>query len=106
MRAVGHHIQQLLKPLAKQLGFQEGEVLRQWPAIVGPALVGRVQPRRLKQGALVVAVTDGATALEVSYAAPQLIERINSFMGFAAVQRVLTEQTLVGRAPAAKIGEH
>lgn len=94
MRAVGHHIQNLLKPVAKQLGFQELEVLRQWPAIVGQPLAGRVKPRRLKNGVLVVAVLDGATALEISHSAPQLIERINGFMGFAAVQRVVTEQTL------------
>lgn len=94
MRAIGHQIQKLIKPLAKKQGFDEVRVLTRWHEIVGPELARNTSPTKLTNGTLVVAVTDGGTAMEVTHRATQICEAVNSWMGYRAVTRITTEQTL------------
>lgn len=93
MRAIGHQIQKLIKPLAQKQGFDEVRVLTRWHEIVGPELARSTSPAKLTNGTLVVAVTDGGTAMEVTHRAIQICEAVNSWMGYRAATRVVTEQT-------------
>lgn len=95
MRAIGHQIQKLIKPLAKKQGFDEVRVLTRWHEIVGPALAERTAPLKLSGGHLVIAVTDGGTAMEVTHCADKICEAVNSWMGYRAATRIVTEQTLL-----------
>jgi hypothetical protein len=94
MKAIGHQIQKLIKPIAQKQGFDEVRVLTRWPEIVGPALAKNTAPTKLTNGNLVIAVTDGATAMEVTHRSTQICEAVNSWMGYCAATRVVTEQTL------------
>lgn len=93
-----------MTPVCRKRGFASIDILAAWPDIVGERYGERVQPERLiwprqreaddldagaaSNGALLVVHTDGATALLLSHELPQIIERINTFYGWAAVSRI------------------
>lgn len=93
-----------MTPVCRKRGFASIDILAAWPDIVGDRYGERVQPERLiwprqhnadnldtgatSSGALLVVHTDGATALLLSHELPQIIERINTFYGWAAVSRI------------------
>ncbi|MBV8169463.1 MAG: DUF721 domain-containing protein [Alphaproteobacteria bacterium] len=78
--------------LAKR-GFAAARVIADWPEIVGAALAQSSVPERLVRArgldaaTLVVRVSPGA-ALELQHAMPQVIERVNGYFGFRAVDRL------------------
>ncbi|MEP3278965.1 MAG: DciA family protein [Stappiaceae bacterium] len=103
-------IQPALRPACRKRGFASADLLANWPDIVGQRYQGRVQPEKLNwprrksaeedrfpEPAVLVVRTDGPTALMLQYETPQLLERINAFLGWSAVgrlkiiQRPLTE---------------
>jgi hypothetical protein len=87
----------------KGLGF--GQLLAQWDTIVGPDLAGWTRPAKLsfprgQQGDATLTVeTVGARAIELQHQLPQLIERVNSFFGWAAVARIKLLQAMPAMPP-------
>jgi hypothetical protein len=103
-RAVGSFLPQLTRKAFARYGFSTAALLTDWAAIVGPELARSTAPERLKwprrpqpveedgersararQGATLIVRVEGARALEVQFAAPQILERINAYFGHAAV---------------------
>ncbi len=78
------------------------QVLADWAAIVGPAYAALTTPRRLTSATLTIGCT-GPVAMELQHVAPALIERINSHLGRAAVERLRFVQEPPPRATAAPI---
>ncbi|MFZ5791197.1 MAG: DUF721 domain-containing protein [Pseudomonadota bacterium] len=85
------------KALGKR-GFAEGGLIADWSAIVGPALAQSCLPVKLsfagrdrREGTLHLRVA-GAIALELQHLEPQLIERINGYVGYRAVARLKLER--------------
>lgn len=93
MQALARNINKLLKPYATSQGFSDVRVLSQWPAIIGHEFSQHVRPRAVRNGVLWLEVADSVWAMQVSHMQTQLIERINSYFGYAAIQRIRTEQT-------------
>jgi hypothetical protein len=87
----------------KGLGF--GQLMAQWDTIVGPDLAGWTRPAKLsfprgQQGDATLTVeTVGARAVELQHQLPQLIERVNSFFGWAAVSRIKLVQAMPAMPP-------
>jgi len=83
----------IAKPLRRN-GFAHSEVLTRWAAIVGTELAAVSCPEKLSfaphnQGAGVLSVrVASAAALEFQHRQPQIIERVNSYFGFRAVNRL------------------
>ena len=105
-RAISRSIYKLTKPVLERRGAAFAALVAGWPDIVGPrfaedtALDRLVQPRGGGPGALHLRVTP-ALALELQHRAPQVVERINAFLGHAAVDRLmLTQRPMVMRAQA------
>jgi hypothetical protein len=85
------------------------ELLAKWPAIAGPALAVYATPAKLTKVAqaqgftsknassLLVLKVEPAKALDVQYAVPQLIERINQAFGFKAVSELRILQAPVSK---------
>jgi len=78
----------------RRFGFAQHEVVAKWPEIVGPALARCSLPERLttvqdetKGGTLYIRV-QGSMAPELQHFEPLVIERINSFYGYKAVERL------------------
>ncbi len=82
-----------------RVGFSVVEVVTHWDEIVGPDLAPHSQPLKLQwprqedggPATLVVRVT-GAYAIEMQYAAPIVLERINTYFGWRCVGRLMLRQ--------------
>lgn len=99
-------INALLDPAARRRGFAVASLLADWPTIVGPSLARRCQPIRVEHapgrrggGSLLLHV-GSAAAIEIQHAAPQIIERINTYFGFNAVRQLRLLQVPMRPAPA------
>jgi len=86
-------------------------LLSQWAAISGPSLAAYTMPAKLTRAApeldfpekipasLLHLNVDPAKALEVQYAIPQLVERINQALGYKAVAGIRVIQAPVYNRP-------
>ncbi len=96
-----------MTPACRKRGFTSFDIVASWPDIVGERYAERVQPDKLvwprspvksdpeksdpdktPEPATLVVHTDGATALLLSHETSQVIERINTFYGWAAIGRI------------------
>jgi len=103
-----------MTPACKKRGFASVDIIAAWADIVGERYGTRVQPDRLiwprqpeltdperpPQPATLVVHTDGPTALMLSHDSAQVIERINTFYGWAAIGRIKIQQKPVAVKPA------
>jgi hypothetical protein len=69
-------------------GFAEARVLTDWPAIVGPDLAADCLPESLSANGVLRIRVAGGRALELQHLEPQLLDRIATFFGYRAVQRI------------------
>ncbi len=116
-KAVGSFLPQLTRKAFEKFGFSTATLIMQWPAIAGSETARYTQPERLKWpriaaeadadgtsearargGASLLLRVDEARALDVQYKAKQLIERINSYFGYAAVAEIRIVQGPIERA--------
>ena len=91
-----------MTPACRKRGFASVDIVASWAEIVGERYGTRVQPDRLiwprrpdltdpehpPEPATLVVHTDGATALLLTHETPQVLERINTFYGWAAIGRI------------------
>ncbi|MCF4165133.1 DciA family protein [Zavarzinia compransoris] len=95
----------LLKAAIGKRGFAAAEIVTHWPLIVGERLAGFTLPERLKAdrggmlGGILEVRVDGPLALEVQHLEPQIIDKVNAYCGFRAVNRL---KLLRGHVPAPK----
>ena len=97
-RPIGALVPGVTRPAFRKQSPAGAQLLADWPSIVGPALAGCVQPKRVQAGTLTL-LCAGPVALELQHLAGQLIERINGHVGRELVQRLRFVQGSV--APAA-----
>ncbi|WP_439814068.1 DUF721 domain-containing protein [Zavarzinia sp. CC-PAN008] len=105
-RPLGACVAPVIAPAARRQGFAQVELLSRWPAIVGERMgrstapVKLAWPRGREEGATLHIVATGTAALELQHSAGVLLERINAYLGFRAVERLAMAQGYAGRAPA------
>lgn len=93
LRAISRELPAVTRSALVKRGFAAARVIADWPEIVGQPMAESSVPERLvkARGAdsatLVVRVSPGA-ALELQHAIPQVIERVNGYFGFRAVDRL------------------
>jgi hypothetical protein len=93
LRRLPELLARMLEPAARRRGLAEAKLLTEWSTVVGPALAGRCHPVRLshtadRSGGVLLLHVAGSAALELQHSAPQILERINGFFGYAAVSRL------------------
>jgi hypothetical protein len=108
MRQIGGSIRDLLDPLMAKRANVDLSLALAWQQVAGEKLSGRTQPLQIqwpqrlspddqfKPGTLVVAA-EGSVALDLQYTSSELVERINRFFGYPAVNRIKIEQKPVMR---------
>jgi hypothetical protein len=96
METLDKHFRHLSKASFARYGFAYGDLIAQWPAIVGVQLAEHCEPERIRWpkttghddkqagGVLVIRAAAGR-GLELQYEGPQIIERINQFFGYGAI---------------------
>lgn len=105
-KAVGSFVPKLAQKAFEKYGFSTVALLTDWPAIVGPELAQCTKPDKLKwprkvsirddvevgcegrPGATLILRVEPARALDVQYSAERIVERINSYFGYRAVQEL------------------
>jgi hypothetical protein len=121
LKAVGAHMTRLIAPLARRRGTATARLCAEWPVIVGAEIARQSLPERLvggpgppaggrprasagrSAGGTLRLRVDGPLALELQHLAPQLIERINGYFGYAAVARLqIVQGPLPHAAPPAR----
>ena len=111
--AVGRFIAPIAGKTLSRGGAVMAGLLEQWPAITGPSLAAYTVPAKLTKGApepdfpdkkpacMLHLKVDPVKVLEVQYAIPQLVERINQTLGYKAVAgiRLVQAPVFAGRRP-------
>ena len=95
LTALSSNIEDITKKLLGQSGFVEISLLKNWDSIVGQDLAQNSFPERIDYkkgergcGTLILNVSSGAFALEVSHLSPMIIKKINTYFGYLAVQNI------------------
>lgn len=90
----------------RQFGFAESAIITRWHEVVGAELSQYSMPLELKfprgkrvGGTLHIRV-DGPIATELQHLEPVLVEKINTFYGYGAVEKVAISQGPISRSGA------
>ncbi|WP_265569903.1 DUF721 domain-containing protein [Sphingomicrobium nitratireducens] len=87
----------------KKFGFVQGAVIQRWPEIVGEKYARASLPESIrfpagrKSGGTLTLLVEGAQAPLFQHLAPMIIDKVNTFFGYPAIERVVFRQ---GRLPA------
>jgi hypothetical protein len=82
----------------KRFGFVQSAIVSRWPEIVGERYAKVSSPESIsfqggrKSGGALTLLVEGAHAPLVQHLAPMIIERVNRFFGYAAVDRLIFRQ--------------
>jgi hypothetical protein len=85
----------------RRFGFVQSAVVSRWREIVGPRYASVSAPEAIrfppgkKSGGALLLVVEGAHATLMQHVAPEIVERVNRFFGYAAIERVQFRQGLV-----------
>jgi hypothetical protein len=100
----------------RQQGFASAELVTRWTDIVGAEIAAHAEPMKVQwpravgndppaPGTLVLRV-DGPTAIEIQHLSGVILERVNRFFGWQAVDRLALRQAPLSRrakTPARKL---
>ena len=94
-RALASSLSAVTKTVFGKRGFADGAILKDWAAIAGAHLATHSQPEKIAYpkgsgdgGTLHLRIDSGSMAIELQHLQPLLIERINGYFGFKAVDRL------------------
>ena len=86
-------------------GFAEHSIISHWASIVGPQLARVSAPVRVRfpgasrRGGTLSIVVDGPAAIEIQHGAPQILERLNTFLGYPAIAALKIQQGVLPPPP-------
>jgi hypothetical protein len=92
----------LLADSFRKQGFASSELVVRWEAIVGADIADHAEPLKIQwprrpegdepqPGTLVLRV-DGPAAIEIQHMSHVILERVNRYFGFAAIERIAIRQ--------------
>lgn len=97
-RQIGSHLAKVTRRVLGRRGLGEAEVILRWPVIVGERLARQCLPEKLshRRGAVAGGVlhvcVEPAAATVIQHMAPVIVERINTYYGYRAVERLQLRQ--------------
>jgi hypothetical protein len=75
------------RPAFRKRSPAAARLLAEWPAAIGPAIAAVTTPQRLVGGTLTLGCA-GPVALELQHLSAGLIERLNTWLGQAMIERI------------------
>lgn len=87
----------------RRFGFVQGSIVSRWNEIVGERYAKVSSPESIrfptgkKAGGVLTLLVDGAHAPLIQHLTPMIVERVNRFFGYAAINRIVFKQ---GKPPA------
>jgi hypothetical protein len=100
-RAVGDMLPAIGGAAFRRFGFVQSSIVSRWHEIVGERYAGVSSPESIrfppgkKSSGVLTLVVEGAHAPMMQHVAPVIIERVNRFFGYPAVERVSFRQGIV-----------
>ncbi len=98
-KTLAAHVGKITKPIFGVRGFADGAIINDWPVIVGEHLAGHSAPEKIHylpgskdKGTLHLRIDNGGLATYVQHQEAILIEKINTYFGYAAVERIHINQ--------------
>ncbi len=102
---------EMLAPALRARGFANAEVITRWETLVGPQLAKHTRALQLKwppkgiktdpdspkEGAVLIIAVSGGIAIELQHMAPQIIQRVNSVLGWCCVEKLAFRQQPIPR---------
>ena len=85
----------------RRFGFVQSSIVSRWREIVGARYAAVSSPESIrfppgkKSGGVLTLVVEGAHAPMMQHVAPAIVERVNRFFGYPAVERVAFRQGMV-----------
>lgn len=116
-RAASSFVPKIAAKAFEKFGFHTAEIMMQWPTIVGADIAKWTQPERIRwprmmngtdgaadiearPGGMLVLRVEPARALDIEYRGAEIIERINRYFGYRAVETLKLIQAPLERSPA------
>ena len=102
-RAAGDLVGEIGGQSFKRFGFVQGSIVSRWSEIVGERYARVSSPESIrfpagkKAGGVLTLLVDGAHAPLIQHLTPIIVERVNRFFGYAAINRIVFRQ---GKPPA------
>jgi hypothetical protein len=109
LRALSASLPGLTRRTLGRRGFAEGGLALDWAAIVGEEIAGNTlplkvaYPRGARAGATLHLKVASGYAPIIAHCEPQLIERVNAYLGYGAVARLRLSQGHLFRPPAQSV---
>ena len=101
MRSVSELLPEVGGAAFRRFGFIQSAIVSRWGEIVGPRYAAVSSPESIRfpagkksQGVMTL-VVEGAHAPMMQHVAPTIVERVNRFFGYTAVDRVSIRQGIV-----------
>ena len=104
-RAAGELVAAIGGQSFKRFGFMQGAIVSRWGEIVGGHYAKVSSPESIrfptgkKNGGALTLLVEGAHAPLIQHSAPMIIERVNQFFGYAAIDRIVFRQGRAKPAP-------
>ena len=101
-RSAGELVGAAGDPSFRRFGFVQGSIVSRWAEIVGERYARVSSPESIrfpagkKAGGALTLMVDGAHAPLIQHLTPMIVERVNRFFGYAAINRIVFRQ---GRPP-------
>jgi hypothetical protein len=102
-RSAGELIGAIGDPSFRRFGFVQGSIVSRWNEIVGERYAKASSPESIrfpagkKAGGVLTLLVDGAHAPLIQHLTPMIVERVNRFFGYSAINRIVFKQ---GKPPA------
>ena len=100
-RSVADMLPDVGRAAFRRFGFVQSSVVSRWREIVGERYASVSSPESIRfpaakrAGGVLTLIVEGAHAPMMQHVAPVIVERVNRFFGYAAVERVQFKQGLV-----------
>jgi hypothetical protein len=97
-RAAGELVSDVGGQSFRRFGFVQGSIVSRWAEIVGERYAKASCPESIKfptgrkAGGVLTLMVDGAHAPLIQHLTPMIIERVNRFFGYAAINRIVFRQ--------------
>ena len=108
-RPLTHLLRTVMKPVFRRRSFTEASIILDWHRIMNKELAECCYPERLifprgkKEGGTLVISVDSASSLMIQHSEMLLINWINSYFGYLAVNRIKLKHTYIAKPNKAKI---
>ena len=108
-RAAGELVAEVGGQSFRRFGFVQGSIVSRWSEIVGERYAKVSSPESIrfptgrKSGGVLTLLIEGAHAPLIQHLTPLIVERVNRFFGYAAIDRIVFRQGQIPVAGAPKL---